>query len=111
MFELFYMGGPLFMSILTIQFIGVLFFTIRSVTNKSEQAHELIKSMGTFALVTGIFGQLIGLFSAFQAIEQMGSVSPSILSAGLKVSMISTLYGMLIFLISYILWLVIKLKK
>ena len=65
-----------------------------------------IKTIGTFALVFGILGQLIGLMSAFDAIEQMGGVSPALLMGGLKVSLIPTLYGIFIFLISLLPWLV-----
>jgi biopolymer transport protein ExbB/TolQ len=65
----------------------------------------LIKSLGLFALVFGIFGQLLGLYQAFSVIEQAGSISPAILAGGLKVSTIPTLYGMIIFLLSYLIWL------
>lgn len=113
MIDLFQMGGPLFMGILTLQFLGVLFATFKyaSSSEKTESDRDLIKSIGLLAMVTGVFGQLIGLFDAFKAIEMMGSVSPAILMGGLKVSMISTLYGVLIFLISYIIWLVFRIKK
>ena len=65
-----------------------------------------IKTIGSFALVTGIFGQLIGLYSAFAAIEQMGGVSPAMLMGGLKVSMITTFYGIIIYLFSLLIWFV-----
>ena len=65
---------------------------------------KLIKATGTFALATGILGQMIGLYSAFSYIQKAGEVSPEILMGGLRVSMITTLYGMIIFLISYLLW-------
>lgn len=113
MIELFQMGGPLFMGILTLLFLGVLFsaFKYAFSNNKAESNRDLIKSIGLFALITGIFGQLIGLFSAFQAIEMMGTVSPAILAGGLKVSMITTLYGILIYIVSFLIWLFFRLKK
>ena len=113
MFELFYMGGPLFMSILTLVFIGnvawIFYHTIQALRQPDnlEKSLELLsygKSIGTFALVTGILGQLIGLYSAFVAIESMGDVSPALVYGGIKVSMITTLYGVFIFLISLLLW-------
>ena len=72
--------------------------------SKAKEKLKHIKTIGTFALVFGILGQLIGLIQAFDAIEQMGGVSPALLMGGLKVSMIPTLYGILIFLISLLLW-------
>lgn len=114
MVELFQMGGLLFMSILTILLIGVLVaagrYWTKSEAKKSDL--DLIKSIGLLAVITGVLGQLIGLFSAFEAIELMGSVAPGILAAGLKVSMITTLYGMIIYIISLIIWMAVaKLKS
>jgi len=66
-----------------------------------------IKSLGIFAFVTGILGQLLGLFNAFGAIEQAMDISPAIIAGGLKVSMISPIYGILILLMSYIFWIIL----
>ena len=117
MFELFYMGGPLFMGILTILFFTILAIAIFNLTllirkdykDILETRRKLVylKSIGRFALVTGIMGQLLGLFNAFQAIEKATDISPAILAGGLKVSMITTIYGMLIFLFSYLFWLLL----
>ena len=62
------------------------------------------------ALVVGILGQVIGLFEAFQAIEEMKEVSPSLLAGGLKVSSITTIYGFIIYIFSYLCWFVLNLK-
>ena len=63
---------------------------------------DYVRSIGLLALVMGILGQMIGLFSAFQAIEEMGSVSPALLAGGLKVSAITTIYGMICFVLCYL---------
>lgn len=104
--SLFQMGGVLFMSILTILFICVLVTTTIYWMKKvpSTKNLDLIKSVGLLALIVGILGQMIGLFSAFQTIEEMGSVSPKMMAGGLKVSSITTIYGMIIYLISLMLW-------
>ena len=66
------------------------------------------KSMGLFTLVTGIVGQMIGLYSMFSAIEEVSAkgeeVIPSLVFGGIKVTMIVTIYGMLIYLFSLLLW-------
>ncbi len=113
MIELFQMGGPLFMGILTLLLIGVLFASFKYVSSneKKEADRDLIKSIGLLAMVLGIFGQLIGLFDAFKIIEVMGTVSPTMLMGGLKISMITTLYGVFIYLISYLIWLFFRIKK
>lgn len=117
MTDLFYMGGPLFMGILTLLFLMMLALAIyrglqlrrNEILHETIFRHQLthIKSVGLFALVFGIFGQLLGLYQAFAAIERVGDISPALLAGGLKVSMITTLYGALIFLISYLIWLVL----
>lgn len=74
--------------------------------DEALRRHRLgyIKSIGLFALITGFLGQLIGLYSAFEYMANVDSVSSDILAGGLKVSSITSLYGMLIFLISYLVW-------
>jgi biopolymer transport protein ExbB/TolQ len=119
MFELFWMGGVEFMSILTLMFLASLLFAIRAsvaVFSKGEKGEQVnsklnyVKSFGLLALVTGILGQLIGMYSAFSAIEQMGEVSQAMLAGGLKVSSITTIYGLLIFVITRLIWFVIHYK-
>ncbi|SNT13628.1 MotA/TolQ/ExbB proton channel family protein [Ekhidna lutea] len=110
MIELFQMGGILFMSILTIELLVVLFLLGKGLVNKDSKARSLIKSVGLLAVITGILGQLIGFFSAFEAIQQMGSVSPALLAGGLKVSMITTMYGITIYIIAILSAVVLKIK-
>jgi len=112
-------GGTLFMSILTILLVilvavAVYFaITIASgkVSDKPNFRHQLkyVRSIGLFTLVTGILGQMIGLFSAFNAIEAVQDISPSILAGGLKISMITSLTGIFIYLISIVLWFLLDL--
>ncbi len=82
-----------------------LFFTSLNSEQFLQKASR-IKSIGTLALVFGILGQFIGLYSAFATIEKMGAVSPEILAGGLRVSSITTIYGLIIFIICYLLWLI-----
>lgn len=114
MFRLFYEGGPLFMGILTLLLLIVLVLAGRSwmkYSSKDRNVYETrrslvyVKNVGILAFVVGVLGQLIGLYSAFIAIEEMGGVSPAMLAGGLKVSMITTLYGAIIFIIALLIWL------
>jgi len=111
--ELFIEGGSLFMGMLSLVFLAILVLAVLSIVldKKSVKGEEMksnpagyIKSLGLFALVLGFLGQFIGLFSAFEYIAEMGSIAPGILAAGIKVSSITSIYGMIIFLISYLLW-------
>ena len=118
--DLFFQGGVLFMSILTILLIlavVVTFVNGRSVFGDDQESLSdkraklsYIRAIGTLAIIVGVFGQLLGLISAFDTIELAGGVSTPMLMGGLKVSMISTLYGFLIFIIANIIWLVLSFK-
>ena len=117
--DLFNMGGALFMGILTtllvIMLATAVYFFVRIISGKaadqSDFSHKLtyVKSVGLFTMITGILGQLIGLLEAFKAIERVGDISPAMLAGGLKVSMITTLYGILIYLISILIWFLLDL--
>lgn len=101
------------MGILSLILVAVIVLTVRYVkgATKSESSLDLIKSIGLFAMIFGILGQLIGLFDAFKFIEQAGQISPAMLAGGFKVSMITTLYGLIIYVISYLIWLGFKAKS
>lgn len=107
--ELHWMGGWQFMSVLSISFTIIIAATILNIMRVSKGSYNDqkqvlnivdIKAIGTFAIVCGIFGQSIGLFSALQAMEAAADISPQMIYGGLKVSFITTLYGMFIFLVS-----------
>lgn len=115
MAKLFYMGGPLFMGILTALLAAILalavWFALAVATGRAREMkhfpHRLtyLRSLGLFTMITGILGQLIGLLLAFRAIEEASDISPAIVAGGLKVSMITTLYGIGIYLFSILVWL------
>lgn len=110
MIDLLFEGGILFMSILTIVFAancGLFAYHLIKKT-KDDSETNLIKSVGLFALVFGLLGQFIGLYSALQHISQVESVSSAMLAGGIRVSSITSIYGMIIFVLSYLMWFVLK---
>ncbi|ANQ50389.1 MotA/TolQ/ExbB proton channel family protein [Flammeovirga sp. MY04] len=112
--EFYVWGGFEFMN--TLSLVGIIMivfmvFRIMKINNKvfnPEKSLMLMKETGTLALVIGILGQLIGLFSAMIAIEAAGGVPLALLAGGIKVSMITTIYGFIIFLISRIAGIIIN---
>ena len=107
--EFHWMGGIQFMSVLSISFtiiIGVTILNILRISKRNYNAEHQklnigdIGAIGTFAIVCGVFGQSIGLFSALQALEAAADISPKMIYGGIKVSFITTLYGTFIFLVS-----------
>ena len=101
------------MGILTLILLSLLAVFVMSVLKKGDekqlnQSLQWLKSIGTLGLVVGILGQLIGLYSAFSVIETAGGISPAILAGGLKISLITTLYGLLIYIIYLVCSMILK---
>ncbi|NLR92903.1 MotA/TolQ/ExbB proton channel family protein [Flammeovirga agarivorans] len=112
--ELYYWGGLEFMNTISIIGIIMVVFMVMRIMKVSTsifspaKSLNLMKEAGTLALVIGVLGQIIGLFSAMMAIESAGGVSMEVLAAGIKVSTITTLYGFLVFVISRLASLIIQ---
>ncbi len=72
---------------------------------------DLILFLGSFAFIYGIFGQVLGLYQAAGAIQQAPDISPTLIWAGVRVSMIAPIMGFCVLLISSVLWFVLKSSK
>lgn len=107
-------GGPLMMSLISICLVLSIIFLIRGfVSVKSNM--KLSKRMLQFAsdasllgLVLGFFGSIRGLMSAFDSVQAMGNAEPALFAGGLKVSLITSLFGLLTFIIARIGILILK---
>lgn len=95
-------GGPLFMYTTLILLIIIIALLVRAFLKPSSQSKsiKLVSSISLFALVWGFLGQMIGLISAFDTIEATGDISPAVLAGGLKIAILSPLFGMFTFLIA-----------
>jgi len=101
MIELFKMGGVLFMSLITLALFAVIVFNIIGALKKSEVLKGKAQSAGNLALALGALGTAIGWFSAASVLE-VTEVAPNIIAGGIKVSLISLMYGLLVYCISKI---------
>lgn len=97
-------GGPLFMYTTLTLLIVIIALLLRGYAKPTtrKKTITLVSSVSLFVLVWGFLGQMIGLISAFDAIEAAGDVSPAILAGGLKIAILSPLFGMIVFLIARI---------
>jgi flagellar motor component MotA len=96
------MGGIMFMLTLALLLVSnLVLIGIAAFKEASPKILEMIKQIGLFALAWGAFGTLVGLFEAFDDISTMSeALSFQVLSGGLKVALITVLYGFGIYLLS-----------
>lgn len=99
-----------FLVILAIAVINVLRLMSDKSTANDHRTNQvgIIKALGLFAFVLGMLGQFLGLFQAFDIIGSGMEISPAIMAQGVKLSMITSVYGMIIFLVAYLLWFILR---
>jgi biopolymer transport protein ExbB/TolQ len=82
------------------------------IKDNSEKTYKLINSLALFSFVFGVLGFVIGLLGALEAIStNNGNISSSILAGGFKVRLLTTTFGMLIFLTGKLFSVVLTWKK
>lgn len=72
------------------------------------KAPRWVKEIGIMALVVSILWNMAGLYQALGVVMTVGDISPSVLCGGLRVTMISTFYGMFVYFISLIIRIIQK---
>ena len=106
---------PLMFSFMTV--IGLaLFSTIRLFRpGATPDLHtkawlDAILFWGGFATISGLLGTLIGITIASQSVEAAGEVNVTLMWGGIKVSLLSSLFGVLILAFASLLWFVLQLR-
>ncbi len=101
-----------------IVFIQAIRFIILYRGNKNPQklkrTNDSILFFGSLAFLIGIYGQITGLITAFDAVQRMSDMSlvPQALAGGFKVTFIVTVFGLMLLMLSAIFWFVFRnLKK
>ena len=114
--ESFRMGGWQFMTIISLLGIGMIVYAIKSIVSVyvkkdfNGKGLNFILMFGSLAFILGILGQAIGMFGAFEAIQQAGDISPGLIAGGIRVSMIAPLYGLFYFILSIPVWIILREK-
>ena len=114
LFDRFLQGGALFMSLILICLLMSIFFTVKSIlkinTDKetSKKILKHISDSGTLGLALGVMGAFLGLVSAFDILEASGAAEPSIIAGGLKVALLSPLFGLFTFSVSKLAILILR---
>ena len=104
---------------LPILFIGianvVLFTMVLSKKLKGSEINlkmvDIIIFAGSFALIYGMFGQVLGFYQAAGAIQKAQEIAPSVIWGGFKVSLIAPIMGFVVLIISSIMWFIVRPSK
>ena len=109
--------GAFFMSLILICLLISIYFTAKSFLNiKSnvEISRKMVKHIsdsGTLGLALGAMGAFLGLISAFDVLEATGAAEPGIIAGGLKVALLSPLFGLLTFSVSKLAILILRILQ
>jgi biopolymer transport protein ExbB/TolQ len=112
-----FVGGISFMLPIYLMWIAVIILSIKFLINyfsknkdlqKLGKQNSLIIFIGSFAFLFGLLGQILGLYGALQAIQSAGDISPALMAGGLKVSLIAPLYGLILLVISSVIWFIFR---
>jgi flagellar motor component MotA len=111
MFELIQMGGPIFTYPLTLLLLAILGLIAVTAMKGDSRHRSLLLHLGVFSAVWGILGQAMGLYQAMGVIEQVGGISPQMLAGGIKVSFVTTLFGLVNLVIALAGWTILGYRK
>ena len=101
-------GGFFMMTLILICLLLSIFFLIKGFLNVkknsivSKKMIKLTTDSSLLGLVIGFFASVIGLITAFDSVEAMGDPDPSIFAGGLKVSLLTAIFGLFTFIIARI---------
>ena len=95
---------------------AIVFFILKFKKLKTPEIHHFrafeIWIAGLLALIAGFVGQILGMRNMFDAIEESGTITPEVVSNAFLKTLASNLgIGLLIFVISIILWTIVYRKS
>lgn len=114
MFDLFFLGGVPFMTIVMLTGIAAILWSLFSLIKFikvgfiSKRHLDAILFLGSLSFFIGLLGQGIGITAALQSIKASPSVSIAAVAGGIRVSMIAPTTGAILFLLSSIFWFILR---
>jgi biopolymer transport protein ExbB/TolQ len=117
MFSLFLAGGSFMWLLLVILLVVVvlaitkgaqLFSNKEKNIKKLENGVNAILFWGIYGVVVGLFAHFLGILYAMEAIKRAADISPAIVAGGYSISLLTILFGLIIFMIAAIIWFIYK---
>lgn len=94
LFQLYVEGSVGWMTLITLALVGVLI--------AMWKAPNWVRELGKLGLALGLLAWFIGFCQAFVAIMQAGDISMGVICGGVKVGLITPMYGILVYLVSVV---------
>ncbi|MFH0760979.1 MAG: MotA/TolQ/ExbB proton channel family protein [Bacteroidota bacterium] len=69
-----------------------------------EKGLTWVSLMISIAPMLGFLGTVVGMVQAFDAIQQAGEISPTLVAAGIKVALLTTVFGLIVAMILQVLY-------
>ena len=114
LFNRFMEGGALFMSLILVSFLISIYYIVKSILNIKTNIGVSIKMLKhindsrVLGLALGILGAFLGLISAFDVLEASGQADPAVIAGGLKIALLSPLFGLFTFSVSKLAILILR---
>lgn len=75
-----------------------------------ETGIDAVLFWGSYCLVLGVLGTLVGIAQAAMAIEAAGQVPTSMVWGGIKVALNTTIFSLCVFSIAFVVWFALRVR-
>lgn len=75
-----------------------------------ETGIDAVLFWGTYGVVLGVLGTLIGIAQAATAIQAAGQVTTPLIWGGIKVALNTTIFSLLVFSIAFVVWFALRVR-
>ncbi|MDR7130604.1 hypothetical protein J2X69_002960 [Algoriphagus sp. 4150] len=105
--ERFVEGGLNGMLLILASLLLAIFFTVKAFASLKRDAatflkyKKMINQVVLLGLVISFANSLFGLIQGFDALEASGAADPGIIAGGLKITLLSPLFGLLVFILGH----------
>lgn len=100
-------GGSLGMTLVLICLLLGIYFAVKAFSNINSDLptfmkyKKLVNQVVLLGLVISFLNSLLGMIQAFDALEATGGADPSLVAGGLKVTLLSPIFGLLVFILGH----------
>jgi biopolymer transport protein ExbB/TolQ len=75
-----------------------------------ETGIDAVLFWGSYGVVLGILGTLVGIAQAATAIQAVGTVTAALVWGGIKVALNTTIFSLVVFSIAFVVWFALRVR-